>query len=351
MIRVGIVGTGFGQKIHLPGFQHLPGCEVVALVSRNRAKALATGVPLVFETIDELVQDPTIDLVSLTSPPHLHYAQALSVLQARKHLLCEKPVALNSLEAQAMLNAAETQGVVHGVDFEFRTVPHWCYLKELLDQQAVGQIRLIEGVWQVTSRADPQRPWNWYSQASQGGGALGAIGSHSFDYIEWLFGPVQRLSAHLSTAITTRSDDSGQPCPVDADDTCTIQFTLQDQTPGTLCLGTALWKGQGHWLRVHGAQGTLVVGSDNLKDYVHGFKLWRADPGQDLTEVVIPQRLAFPQIYQDGRLAPFISLAGRMLRAIETGTPMIPSLKEGLRSQILIDTARQSHQQGRWITV
>ncbi|WP_287130441.1 Gfo/Idh/MocA family protein [Candidatus Cyanaurora vandensis] len=353
VVNVGVVGTGFGQAIHVPGFQQLPGVQVLGLWGREQARtqtiALKFGVPMVFASVAELAQHPDIHAVSLSTPPHLHYEQARTVLAARKALFCEKPLALNATEAQEMLTLAEQARVMHGVDFEFRTVPHWLYLKEQLGR--LGPLRLVEVVWQVEGRADPQRLWNWYSQRSQGGGCLGAIGSHAFDYVEWLVGPIGRLQAQLTTSIRERPDAQGQPRLVDSDDICNILFNLADGTPGTMLLSTATWRGQGHWVRIYGEQGTLVLGSDNLRDYVHGFRLWYAPAGGELTEQALPERLNFPQTYPDGRLAPFMVLAERFVQSLQTRTVMTPSLKEGLRSQILIDAAHQSQQTGSWVTV
>ena len=138
-----------------------------------------------------------------------------------------------------------------------------------------------------------------------GGGALGAVGSHAFDYLNWLFGEVKSLSAHLACAIPERPDplDGGKLKLVDADDTCLIMLELADGTPCQLTISSVTYNGRGHWLEVYGENGTLVLGSSNLKDYVHGFQLLAASAGEPLSEVAIPERLAFPQTFSDGRLA------------------------------------------------
>ncbi len=348
MLNVGVVGTGFGQKIHVPGFQALTGVQVLGLWGRDLAKtqslAVKLGVPLVFESVEAMAQHPEIHAVSLTTPPHLHYEQAMTVLQAKKALLCEKPVALTAAQVQAMLTLAEANQLTHGVDFEFRLVPEWLRLKELLAADILGSLRLIDVTWQVEGRADASRSWNWYAQRDQGGGALGAIGSHAFDYIEWLFAPIATLQAQLTTTISQRPDGTGQLLAVDSDDTCNLLFTLASGISGLMSLSTVTWSGQGHWLRVYGEKGTLILGSADLTDYVHGFQLWFAPPGGTLQLEVIPERLRFARTYTDGRLAPFVGIAQRFVEAIATAQPMTPSLHEGLRSQQLIDAAQYSHQ-------
>jgi len=355
-IGVALVGTGFGQKIHLPGLQTHHRTEVVAIYHRDlqKARSIATAhqVPHACHALDALLSLPEVQAVSISTPPFLHYEQAKAVLQAGKHLLLEKPTALNAREALELYQLARAQQVITALDFEFRFVPAWQYLAELLAEGYVGQKRFVKVDWLVPSRADASRPWNWYAQKAQGGGALGAIGSHLFDYIAWLFAPIQRLCGRLSTTIATRPDPAtGEMKPVDADDTCTLILELVD---GTLCqaaLSAVTYQGRGHWVEVYGDRGTLILGSDNQKDYVHGFRLWGSQAGQPLTELEIPDRLQFPQTYEDGRLAPFIRVVDRWVQSIDQAKVLGPSLREGVYSQLLMDLTHESNQTGTWVNV
>ncbi|BAU63009.1 oxidoreductase domain protein [Stanieria sp. NIES-3757] len=356
-IGVAIVGTGFGQKIHLPGFQHHSRTEVVAVYHRDlgKAKAIADShnILYAYNQLDKILALPEVDVVSISTPPFLHYEMAKQVIEAGKHLLLEKPMAMNAAEIKELYHLAAQKGVVAIADFEFRFIPAWQLLAEHLQQGYVGKKRLIKIDWLVTSRADRDRPWNWYSRQDMGGGALGAVGSHAFDYISWLFGSVKRLSGYLSCAIPERPDPQagGELKPVNADDTCLIMLELADGTPCQLSISSVTYAGRGHWVEVYGEEGTLVLGSDNLKDYVHGFRLLAAPAGKALTEVEIPKRLAFPQVFSDGRLAPFIRVIDRLVEAIDQGESLVPSLKEGVYSQLLMDLTHQSNESRSWVDV
>ena len=355
-LGIAIVGTGFGQKVHIPGFQAHPRTQIVAVCHRDRAKADAIAqqyqIPSACETIEAIVALPSVQGVSLSTPPFLHYEQAKIVLKAGKHLLLEKPTTLSAKEALELQQLAAANGAIANLNFEFRCIPTWLRLAELLAEGYVGKPRLIKVDWLVSSRADASRPWNWYAQKEQGGGALGAIGSHAFDYIAWLFGDVKQLCARLSVSVPERPDpESGQLKPVDADDICTILLELADGTPCQLCLSAATYQGRGHWVEVYGDRGTFVLGSSNQKDYVHGFKLWGSQQGEPLQELEIPKRLEFPETFQDGRIAPFVRIIDRWVQGIDEGRAIAPSLKEGLYSQRLMDLAHQSNQSGRWVTV
>lgn len=355
-IGVAVVGTGFGQKVHIPGLQIHHRTQVVAVYHRDRQKAEAIaqthGIPRACAQLEEIVALPEVEAVSLSTPPFLHYDMAKLVLQAGKHLLLEKPTTLNLTEAIDLWQLANTQRLVTCMNFEFRFVPSWQRLAELLAEGYVGQKRLIRIDCLVASRADANRPWNWYSRQDQGGGMLGAMGSHVFDYIHWLFGPVRRLSGRLSTTIPTRPDPlTGEQKPVDADDTCSLMLELAD---GTLCqvlLSSVTYQGRGHWIEVYGDRGTLILGNDNPKDYVHGFKLWAAPAGESLAEVEIPARLEFPKTYADGRIAPFVRVVDQWVRGIDQGESLTPSLRQGVYSQQLMDLTQRSHQQNSWVEV
>lgn len=356
-IGVALVGTGFGQHIHLPGFQHHHQTEVVAIYNRNleKAKAVASThhIPYASDQLDEIIALPEVDAVSISTPPFLHYDMGKKVLEAGKHLLLEKPMNLNASETKALYYFAQEKKLIVTTDFEFRFIPVWQLLAEYLAQNYVGQIRLIKIDWVVASRANPERPWNWYSRKEMGGGVLGAVGSHAFDYISWLFGSVKRLCAFLSCAIPERPDpnDYNRLKPVDADDTCLIMLELADGTPCQMTLSSVTYNGRGHWLEIYGEKGTLILGSDNLKDYVHGFRLMAAPAGEVLTEIEIPLRLNFPQVFPDGRLAPFIRVINRWVESIDARQSLTPSLREGIYSQLLMDLTHYSHKNRCWVDV
>ncbi len=354
-LGIGIVGTGFGQLVHIPGWQAHPDTEVIAVYHRNLAKAkqIANKFNILHacDRLSDLYAIPDIQIISISNPPFLHFETAKLALESGKHILLEKPVTLTASEAIALQELAKAKGLTAAVDFEFRFVPQWCYLKHLLAQAYIGEIRSIQIEWQVPGRADPQRIWNWYSQKSQGGGALGAVGSHTFDYVRWLFGEVKALTAQLKTTICQRPDQEGIMQLVDADDTCNILLALVNGTPCNIAISTVAYAGSGHWVTIYGDRGTLVLGSSNLKDYIHGFNLYYAAPNQDLEIMPIPSEYEFAHTYKDGRLAPFIALCDRLVFAINHKIPMVPSLDEGVNSQLLMDLAHQSHQLQKWMNV
>ena len=356
-IGVAVVGTGFGQKVHIPGLTAYHKTQIVAVYNPNleKAKAIASShnIPHACHQIEDIVALPEVTAVTISTPPFLHYEMAKQVLSAGKHLLLEKPTTLVAQEARELFQIAATNSCVATMDFEFRYVPAWQLFAEILADGYVGDKRLIKIDWLASSRANPNRPWNWYAEKDKGGGALGAIASHTFDYINWLFGPAKKLWGQLNTSIKTRPDPTAgdQLKPVDADDTCNIMLELADGTPCQICISSVTYQGRGHWVEVYGSKGTLIIGSDNQQDYVHGFKVWGSQNGETLAEIKIPERLAFPKVYPDGRIAPFIRIVDNWIEAIEAGKSVVPSLREGVYSQLLMDLTHESNMTGTWVDV
>ena len=206
--------------------------------------------------------------------------------------------------------------------------------------------------WLMGSRADGSRPWNWYSQRAAGGGVLGSLGTHAFDTLHWLMGPARQVSCLRSMAIPHRPlpDSSGRLAAVDAEDIALLQLELESAQgqilPAQVSLASVTRPGRGYWIEVYGSEGTLVLGSSNQSDYVHGFQLWCSSAGGPLEEVAPDPQWAFEHTWPDGRVAPVRRLIGWWAEAAMAGRPMLPGLSEAVHSQLICDRALQAADSG-----
>ena len=349
-LRVAVAGLGFGETVHLEALRASPQWQPVALW-HPRAERLeqACAQHQLSGTTDfaALVADPQIDAVVIATPPAPRHGLARMALEAGKHLMLEKPVGLHAGEVEELQRLALDRGLAVAVDFEYRAVPLFMQLAQMLQQGVLGEPWLVKLDWLMSSRADARRPWNWYACSAQGGGVLGALGTHAFDMLHWLVGPSLGLTAQLSTAVRERPDpNSGQLRAVDAEDIALIQLQLQtqagQQVPAQLNLASVTRAGRGFWLELYGSDATLVLGSDNQSDYVHGFGLWMARAGEVLRPVAADPKLAFQRTWGDGRIAPVERLHGWWAEAIQAHRPMVPGLLEALSSQRCCDQALNS---------
>ncbi|MCH7907059.1 MAG: Gfo/Idh/MocA family oxidoreductase, partial [Chloroflexi bacterium] len=206
--KIGVLGVGFGSAVHIPGFRS-EGWDVVALYSRNeeraRAAAEVNGVPDFHTDAQELIGRDDLDAVAIATPPGPHHEFALAALRAGKHVLCEKPFAMNVTEAKAMRDAAAAKGVTAMVAHEFRYTPQRLHAKDLIAQGYVGEPRTIYAQANF-SLGRPGAPMTWQADLAQGGGALGALGSHFLDSFRWWVGDITAVSAHLATLRPDRTD-------------------------------------------------------------------------------------------------------------------------------------------------
>ncbi len=355
-LGVAVIGTGFGQKVHIPGLQAHHRTEVVALWNGDRTKAQQVAsdnsIPFASSSLNEILARPEVQAVTLATPPFAHYEMAKDILKAGKHLLLEKPITLSVTEAKHLQQLAIDNGVIAIPDFEFRFIPAWQHFANLLSQDIVGKRRLIKIDWIASSRASSERAWNWYAQKELGGGALGSIGSHTFDYVNWLFGPAKSISATLSTSIPQRPDpETGEMKPVDSDDLCAIALTLADNTLCQITLSAVSYAGRGHFIEVYGDKGALVMGNPSQKDYVNGFKVFASELGAELQEVLEPDHLAFPKVYSDGRIAPFVRVVNHWVNCIDANKATAPAMPEGIYSQLLMELTHRSNETGKQLSV
>ena len=165
------------------------------------------------------------------------------------------------------------------VDYEYRAVPLFMQAKRIINEQKLDEPFFVKLDWLMSSRANPARPWNWYSDTDSGGGVLGALGTHAFDMIHWLIGPTDSLSAINSTSIKERFCPlSKKNKPVTSEDVSISQLKIKtihnNLIPCQVNLSAVTKQSKGFSLEIYGTNGTLILSSDNQKDYVHGFSLW-----------------------------------------------------------------------------
>ncbi len=338
---VGIVGIGFGQRVHLPVFQRISGCEVRAICAASEGTAARVadkhGVPKAYGDWQQMIADEAIDAIVVATPPHLNHQVVMAALKAGKHVLCEKPLAISVPEAEEMASAAEQAGVAHMVDFQFAYVPAFSRAKEELS--TLGRLRHAVVTWCVEAYVHRQGIQSWQSDLASGGGALNMFVSHVFFYLEWLLGPVGRLWSRLDSRVP-----SG-----DAETLCQVSLELASGAPVFVCVSSAAPAGTGHRIEIYGDEGTLIL--DNAtKDYLTAFELAVTMRNAGRRSYGSFPNMP-PEIEGDGRIQAVFPLAQRFVRWIRSGEPAEPNFRHGVRVQRLLETTRQASKTGRWMDV
>lgn len=211
-----VVGVGdIAIRRVIPAIQAEPRSRFYGLVTRDPAKAHPYNAQA-WTRLEDALSDPAVHAVYVATPVFLHAPQAIQSLRAGKHVLCEKPMAMNEAEARSMVQAASENGHTFGVAYYRRMYPKVQRAKQLLDAGAIGQPVLAELTshgWFDAKKPDArkldgkerdekERQRSWLTDPAQaGGGPLYDIASHRIDVLNFLFGEPQRVSAHLSNAV------------------------------------------------------------------------------------------------------------------------------------------------------
>ena len=203
-----VVGTGFGCAVHVPALR-AAGFDVVGLVGSNAERtarrAEKCGVARTFTDLDEAIRETGATAVTIATPPHTHAALTLTALSHGCHVICEKPMAADTAEAQQLLDAAERAGVMHLIGFEFRWQPERAVIARAIADGLIGEPRFLTLNSYMSLVADPAAKMpHWWFDVGAGGGWLGAHGSHLVDQIRTWLGEFDSLSAVLPT-ISARS--------------------------------------------------------------------------------------------------------------------------------------------------
>jgi len=341
-IRVGVVGIGFGQQVHVPAFRADERCEVVAICASNLSRASQIAgkldIPQAFGDWQELIAQPNIDIISIATPPNIQPEIAIAALAQGKAVFCEKPIATSAEAAEKMVAVAREQGLANMVDLEFPEIEPWQQAKLILDRGELGNLRHVAVSWNVETYANRKGLDSWKTQIETGGGVLHSFISHSFYYLEWLLDPITRLSCSLFRA--PGDERTG-------DTFANLCLELESGIAVSLSVSSHAFLGNGHRLEFYGDAGTMVL--DNpTSDYVGGFRLLKGTRESKSLEI-IDLGDSSPKVHQDGRITVVGSLIKRFVTWQATGVPDKPSFTEGLRVQQLLEAAQLSHESGSWV--
>src|SRR5260221_11598759 len=209
-----VIGAGLVGKAHIEALRRLPVRVRGTLVSsgeRSDAAAKALGLERAYKSIDEIAADPEVTAVHICTPNYVHFEQAAKLMRAGKHVLCEKPLALDSRESATLVALANETNRVGGVAHNLRYYPLCVQAKALIESGAIGQVKLVHGGFLQDWLTYPT-DWNWRLESKLGGElrAVSDIGTHWLDLIQWITGEkVEELCADLGTVVPVRDKPRG----------------------------------------------------------------------------------------------------------------------------------------------
>lgn len=352
------MGAGFAHTTQIPGFRNCQGARVVAITSRHREHAESVaqefGIEHVANDWRELVEREDVDLVSVVTPPATHMEITLAALERGKAVLCEKPMAMNALEAKRMTDKARGAGLLALIDHELRFLNSRQTMRAMLQNGSIGTVRHCNYLFRSDSRGDLDRQWDWWSDARMGGGTLGAIGSHAIDSFRWLLAAeATEVCCMLSTHIAERPDKSnGASRQVTTDDEARLMFRFADSpltknTTGAASLSVVESGKYENRLEVFGTKGALMVEENgDLSHSAAGLGIWK--------RIEVAQGPMAAGMPEGSWSAGFTAFSAAIVEALRAGSKTVQgaaTFEDGYRVQLVLDAARASNAGGCWTPV
>jgi predicted dehydrogenase len=381
-VKAGLIGGGFVGKLHAEALRRLGYVEVVAIAGKNQEatqlKAEELSIPLAYGDYRELINNPDIEVVHILTPNSLHYPIAKACLDAGKHIICEKPLAMNTEESAELVEMARETGVVNCVCHNLRYYPMAKQARAMVKAGEVGDIRLVHGHY-LQDWLFFETDYNWRVEADIGGKsrAVADIGTHWLDMVQHITGQkVISVLADLTTfipvrkkpkrAVETFAEQALRPedyedVHIDTEDHGTVLVRFSEGAKGVLIV-CQVCAGRKNWLHfeINGSKRSLEWNAEQPNH------LWIGARGEVNREFIKNPAIMSPDAAKyagtpgglgEGYHDTFKSLFGDVYDWVRNGKSMneeeadFPTFLTGHQELSIVDAVLKSHESGRWVGV
>jgi predicted dehydrogenase len=311
VIRVGVVGTGFGASNVAPAFAAAKDCEVVDVVTPRDDAA-----------VSQLCARADVDLISIHSPPFLHVEHVRRAIEADHAVLCDKPFGRNAGESAVMVDLAKEAGVINLLNFERRFDPARERLRALVREGVIGEPHHFQ--YSRFIAVPRPRPYGWLSTRELGGGWLAGQGSHLIDACRWMFGEIGEAAAVMRTPCAERPDATGEIHSCDADDGFTAVLRTVTGVTGVIDCALESAVSTAERTAVFGATGMLEISDQGVA---------RTAAGGETSLYEVDLQGQTPLVYSMERWAAIVCAAVRG-GVVEPGWP---TFADGLACALVMD--------------
>jgi len=378
-LKVGVVGAGFIGPAHVEGLRRL-GIQVVGLcensLERAQEKAAELHLEKAYDSFEAMVADPALDVIHITSPNHLHFPQSKAVLMAGKHVVCEKPLAMNTRESAELVQLARERKRVNAVNFNIRFYPLALQARSIVQSQGIGQVYIVQGSYLQDWLLLPT-DWNWRLEPGLGGDmrAVADIGSHWLDLVSFITGlEVEAVFADFKTFVpvrqkpTTQIDTFGGKLqksieyveqPIHTEDYATVLLHFKGGARGVLTVSqVSAGRKNRLFYEIDGAQSALSWDSERPNELWIGH---RERPNEVLLKdpsLLAPEvrpYASYPGGHNEGFPDTFKQLYSAVYRYIQAGDlsvkPDFATFQDGHQELLVGDAILSSAKEGRWVNV
>ena len=315
MLKIAIIGGGFGTIGLLPAFRSIKRCEVIATCEK-REEWLA------------LLGRKDIDAVAIAVPPNAQYQIAREAIKKGLHVFAEKPLAANFAQAKELFALARRKKIVHGIDFIFPEIAEWKKVKELLGDRTFGKLQHVSVNWDWQSGDIRLGRKTWRTDLKEGGGALSFYFSHGLFYLEHFAGRIREVkSVFTNSPRSLNGGEVGVDILLRFESGATGYAHISCNSPGRVA----------HSLVFECERGVIVL--ENKNAVVDNFVIKTYDKDG---ETVVRIKKEKDRKNEDERVKAVRKLAQRFVDACLQNKQMHPSFKDGLRVQELVEKIRKN---------
>jgi len=377
MLRAAVIGAGFVGRAHIESLRR-QGIPVVGVLgsSRDRAaeSARALRIDRAYSSLDELAKDKEVDVVHICTPNHLHAEQTTVLMRAGKHVMCEKPLAMNTKESAQLIDLARKENRVGGVTYNLRYYPLCQQARATVDAGAIGEPRLVHGSFLQDWLLYPT-DWNWRLETQLGGDlrAVSDIGTHWMDLTSWVTARrITEVCADLATVIPVRQKPRGRvetfqegdkaasdAVKIATDDYASVLVHYEGNLRGVFTVSqVSAGRKARLWFEVDGSEGSLAFDTENPNT------LWIGRRKQANEEMMKDPSLmdpaargysVYPGGHTEGYPDTFAQLFKDFYAYIEAGDfaakRRFPTFETGHVEMVLCDAIAVSGRERRWVKV
>lgn len=378
-LNVGVIGTGFIGPAHVEGLRRL-GIEVSGVLDISpesaRSKADFMHIERVFDSLEEMCSDPDLNVIHITSPNYLHHEHAKAALLAGKHVVCEKPLAMDSSQSAELLALAEEKGLVTAVNFNLRFYPLVHQARAMVRSGELGEVHIIQGSYLQDWLLLPT-DWNWRLEPELGGNmrAVADIGSHWLDLTGFISGlKVEAVLADFATFLPVRQKPKSsietysgklqtaveyEDQPIHTEDYASILLRFKGGARGVLTVSqVSAGRKNRLFYEIDGSKSALAWDSERPNELWVGHRerpneLLMKDPA--LLSQEARQYASYPGGHNEGFPDTFKQHFLTIYRYIAAGDfstePDFPTFRDGHYGLVVGEAIRKSAQEGRWVSL
>lgn len=330
MLKIGIIGSGFGVIGLMPAFDDIKDCKIIAVCAKKSEQLMSycnrTGMKNIYTNWQLLLENEDLDAVALAVTPNAQYQIAKAAIAKNLHVFAEKPLAANVSQARELLALAKKKKITHAIDFIFPEISEWKKVKEQIDSETFGKLKHISVNWDFLSGDIKNKRSSWKTSLTEGGGALSFYFSHGLYYLEHFAGRITD-----TRSLFTYSSESANGGEVGVD----ILLKFKSGISGYAHISSVSRGLVRHQLIFHCDNGVIILENRNAVVDDFSIRTYNQDG-----EKLLTLNKDINRNNEDERVKIVRKIATRFIDSCSHNKTTTPSFNEGVRVQELIEKIR-----------